>query len=336
MVRWILIVVALLVIGGAVLLYKGDLPAAAVDAKYSSDASRFLIMPSGARVHFRDQGNRSGRSLVLVHGSNASLHTWEPWVSLLGDDYRIVTMDLPGHGLTGRVPDDDYGTEAFVATVKAVVAEVGLEQFVLGGNSMGGGVTWQYALRHPADVRAMILIDASGLWSWREAASSEADNSGERPLAFELLGKTWFRAVARHLDPYTLTVQGLKSAYNNSPVVNDALIARYYELSLREGTRVATMKRFGSFRADPAAEPDLSVLTAPTLILWGDRDALIPTSVARRFAQVLPRSQLIIYPDVGHIPMEEIPQRSATDVRAFMQSLNTINHDEETMADETL
>ncbi|MGV0033428.1 MAG: alpha/beta fold hydrolase [Candidatus Azotimanducaceae bacterium WSBS_2022_MAG_OTU7] len=67
-------------------------------------------------MHYRDEGNASGYPLVLVHGSNASLHTWEPWVSLLGDDYRIISLDLPGHGLTGGVPDGDYSSAAQVNT----------------------------------------------------------------------------------------------------------------------------------------------------------------------------------------------------------------------------
>jgi pimeloyl-ACP methyl ester carboxylesterase len=319
MIRWTLAVLLLLLVLAGIFLVKRDLPAVEVDAKYSNAASRFLSLPSGARIHYRDQGNPDGPPVVLIHGSNASLHAWEPWVAILGDDYRIVTLDLPGHGLTGRVPDDDYGTEAFVATVKAVVESTGLSRFVLGGNSMGGGVTWQYALRHPDDVQAMILVDASGPWSWREPQDGSAT---QRPLVFELMAKPWFRAVAGYLDPYYLTVQGLRSAYNNSPVVDDALIARYYELALREGSRTATMKRFAGFASRAAAaEPDLSVLDQPTLILWGARDALIPVAVGERFATVLPHATLAIYPDVGHVPMEEIPAQSAADVRQFLKSL---------------
>ncbi len=317
--RWVLIALAMLVIAGGVFLYKGDLPASAIDAKYSNADSKFLTLPTGARIHYRDQGNPAGAAVVLVHGSNASLHTWEPWVAQLGDTYRIVTMDLPGHGLTGRVPDDDYSTEAFVATVASVADAVGIERFVLGGNSMGGGVTWRFALRHPDRVRAMLLVDASGLWSWREA---RRDDGGGRPWVFTLLGQPWFRAVARYLDPYVLAVQGVRSAYNDSAVVNDALIERYYELSLREGTRAATMKRFAYRGSSDSPEPDLSVLTQPTLILWGDRDALIPVADAQRFADVLPNATVKIYEDVGHVPMEEIPERSAADVRAFIESLD--------------
>jgi pimeloyl-ACP methyl ester carboxylesterase len=313
-----------LIAGFAIFLYKGELPRDVVDAKYTSPASQFLTMANGARVHYRDEGNPDGEIVVLVHGSNASLHTWEPWIKELGDTYRIVTMDLPGHGLTGGVPDADYSSEAQLKTVSAVADHLGLEKFVLGGNSMGGGVTWRYTLEHPEQVTAMILIDASGLpaW-WQQRQQAEADSDKEPPLAFQLLGQPWFRAIARYIDPYYLTEQGVRSAYNNSPVIDQALIDRYYELSIREGTREATLARFGQ-RRNWDTEYDLSVLTQPTLIMWGREDSLIPWQTANQFAEVLPNTEIVIYDEVGHIPMEEIPERSAADVRSFLNGLSSL------------
>ena len=319
--KFIGILLLIVIVGGAILLYKDEIPADVVDAKYTNPASEFLEMDNGARVHFRDQGNPEGEPIVLVHGSNASLHTWEPWIEILGDQYRIVTMDLPGHGLTGGVPDADYSSQAQINTVAAIASHLSLEQFVLGGNSMGGGVTWRYALEHPDQVTAMILVDASGLpewWAARRAQLSEEEREG--PLAFQLLGQPWFRAIARYIDPYQLVVQGVKSSYNNSPVVNQALIDRYYELSLRAGTRDATLARFGGNR-NWDEKFDLAVLTQPTLVMWGKEDSLIPASTADQFAAVLPDTTVVIYEDVGHIPMEEIPKRSAEDVRKFLAKL---------------
>jgi pimeloyl-ACP methyl ester carboxylesterase len=314
----ILVVLGLLMIGGVV-VFERDLPAAAVDARYASDASQFLPRPNGAAVHFRDEGRPDGYPLVLLHGSNASLHTWEPWVALLGDEYRIVTLDLPGHGLTGRVPDDDYSMAAFVETVAAVADHLGLEQFALGGNSMGGGATWQFALAHPERVSAMILVDAVGLWSWREAGPPRGSGS---PLAFRLLGQDWFRGVAGRLDPKLLVGQGLRASFYDPSLVDDAMIDRYRDLALREGSRAATLARFGSFRtAAGSPEPDLSVLSQPTLVLWGEHDALIPPEVGQRFVEVLFDARLIVYPDAGHIPMEEVPERSAADVRTFLAEI---------------
>ncbi len=315
-------IIVFLFIIAAIFLYKDEIAMDVVDAKYTSVNSQFLQMSNGAKVHYRDEGNASGYPLVLVHGSNASLHTWEPWVSLLGDDYRIISLDLPGHGLTGGVPDGDYSSAAQVNTVKAVVDELNIDAFALGGNSMGGGVTWRYAIAYPAEVEAMILVDASGPSAWwleQESAQAEEGEVKEAPLVFKLLGQPWFRVIARYIDPYELVVQGVKSSYNNSPVVDQTLIDRYYELSLREGTRDATLSRFGGPR-NSNETVDLSVLDQPTLVMWGKEDSLIPVDTVDKFLAVLPNAQSVLYENVGHMPMEEIPEPSAADVRAFLKS----------------
>jgi len=300
------------------LAYQGDLPADVVDAKYTSPASQFLKTSNGARVHFRDEGASDGLPIILVHGSMSSLHTWTPWVAELGADYRVISLDLPAHGLTGAVPDDDYSAEAQQRTVEAVVKHLALEEFVIGGSSMGGGVAWRYALRHPQTVLGLILVSASGPRDWFDSESKSTPDQGA-PLVFKLLGQDWFRAVAARIDPYLLAVQGAKSAYNNSPVVSDALIMRYYELALRAGTRDAILSRFDSSRQRSTPEP-LTDLKMPTLILWGEKDSVIPASYAARFTEVLADSEAVVYPGVGHVPMEEIPKKSAQDVRRFLSS----------------
>ena len=112
----ILATIVVLFVGLGIFFYKGEIPADEVDAKYTSPESQFLSMDNGARVHFRDEGNPDAEAIVLVHGSNASLHTWEPWVVELGIDYRLVTMDVPARGLTGATPDRNYSSEAQLNT----------------------------------------------------------------------------------------------------------------------------------------------------------------------------------------------------------------------------
>lgn len=318
----ILILLAVVVLAIA-FLYKGDLPAAFVDQKYSNEFSEFLTTDDGSRVHYRDQGAKDAAlPVVLIHGSNASLHTWEPWINELKGQYRIITLDLPGHGLTGKVPTGEYGRAAQLGTVSAVVDHLGIDTFILGGNSMGGGVTWRYALENPDRVLGMILVDASGLASWRNDPPPDASEAGDTPLAFQLLRQSWFRAIARYLDPRMLVEQGLRSAYNNSPVVTEQLIDRYYELALREGTREATLEMFADYSRSSAAEPDLGQLDQPTLVMWGARDSLIPVAYANRFAEVLPNATVVIYDDLGHTPMEEAPTRTVRDVEEFLRSFS--------------
>ena len=304
-----------------VVLFEGDIPAATVDAKYSNAQSKFLTTEDGSKIHYRDQGNASGTPLVLIHGAMASLHTWEPWVRALGQRYRVITLDLPAHGLTGRVQSDNYGGPAFTSVIDAVTKAVGIEKFVLGGNSMGGGATWQYTLEHPEKVIAMILVDSVPPGNWSNSEPELGTDRGPGPLAFRLLQQDWFRAIAAYIDPWPLVGQGLRSAYNNSSVVNDELAARYYELIMREGTRSAIL---GGGKPSTRATnqlSDLNSLQQPTLIMWGAQDSIISVSTVSLFKENIPNTTTIIYDDLGHIPMEEDPERSAADVERFLDFL---------------
>lgn len=309
-----------LLIFASVFLFEGDIPAAEVDAKYSNAESQFLVMGNGARVHYRDQGKQDGVPLVLVHGAMASLHTWEPWVESLGSRYRIITLDLPAHGLTGAVPSGEYGADAFTQTIDAVVDKAGLDTFVLGGNSMGGGATWRYALENPQRVSAMVLVDSVPPTSW-QGNGEDSDTRRSGPVGFSLLRQGWFRAIAGALDPAPLIKQGLRAAYNDSPVVTDELIDRYYELIMREGTRAAKLGRTASYGETEAESTDLSLLTQPTLVIWGAQDSVIPVSAVEIFEATLPNVRTVIFDDLGHIPMEEDPQRTAAAVASFIDSL---------------
>ena len=165
----------------------------------------------------------------------------------------------------------------------------------------------------------MILVDAvPPNRDWGKTPVTDEQNTAEHktpPVGFSLLRQSWFRAIARYFDPGLLIEQGLRSAYNDSPVVNEALVNRYYELMMREGTRGAILARSGNWNAAPV---DLTSLTQPTLVMWGAQDSVIPVSVAYQFKANLPNNCTIIYQDLGHIPMEEAPSRTAADVSEFL------------------
>ena len=312
----------------AIILHTDDLPKEYVDKKYSNDESKFLTTETGVRIHYRDEGPSQGPVIVLIHGSNASLHAWEPWVKILKKNYRVITLDLPAHGLTGATPDKDYSPKAQIQTLESVISHLNIKSFVLGGHSMGGGITWRYALQHPKRIRAMLLINSSGFPQFKQDLIENEEKIERRKpetgtlLAFNLLSKKWFQNIALHINPYFLAVQGAKSAYNNSPVVTKELVNRYYELNLREGTRAATLSRFSSSNWQIEKSIDTTNLTMPALIVWGAEDSIIPPKVAGQFADALQKSTLVIYDNVGHVPMEEIPNQSAADVLSFFEEIN--------------
>lgn len=296
-------------IAALVLSVRLDLPRDEVDAHYRSSASRFVPVAGGARIHVRVEGNEGAPPLVLVHGSNDSLLTWEPWVRELSDTFRVVSLDLPAHGLTGRVPGDDYSNAAYVRVLRGVVDALELPSFALAGNSMGGNVSWQFALQHPDRVRALILLDASGYPDGRL-----------QPAFARVLALPGASVLFRWLNPRPLIESGLHDAVHDPAVITEADLDRTEAFVRRQGSRDAlAMRRQLGFEPTPYAR--MRELHMPTLILWGKHDRFVPLAHAQRFHADIPGSKLIVYEGVGHLPMREIPQRSAADVRAFLSGV---------------
>jgi pimeloyl-ACP methyl ester carboxylesterase len=311
--------VAVLVVGW-IALQRPDIPWAKLEAKYANAQSRFMDLPGGVHVHYRDQGNPSGPTIVMVHGFSASLHAWEPWVQRLGGQYRIITLDLPGHGLTRAPADYAPGPDSNADLVDTVATRLNAGansggRYVLAGNSMGGGVAWDLALRHPEHVRGLVLVDSVGL---PPPASSR--RAGPPPLIFAILGNPIGRALIRNTDTTMLARSGLRSAYVDQSLVTPALVARYVELSRAPGHRDLLLRGQSGPRRQitPAT---FAALKTPTLIMHGQVDTVIPIGSSQRLAAAIPGSRLIAYPGVGHVPMEQIPDRSAADLDAFMRSL---------------
>lgn len=309
--KFLVLTLAALTVATWIIFYEGDIPKDVVDAKYQNPSSQFVNLDDAGLIHFRDEGRRRNTAIVLVHGFAASLHTFEPWSALLRDQYRVISLDLPGFGLTGEVPGGDYSTQAAISVLDAVVAELGVEQFFLAGNSMGGGVALEYTLQHPEKVLGLVLIDSGGL-------PASAGTTDTAPLGFQLMRQSWFQFIAEKFDPYLLVVEGLNVAYNNSPVVTDDVINRYYHMLLRRGSRQAILARTRDYQRQRQT-PDISQIWQPTLIMWGMEDAVIPFDRAAEFEKLIPQAQTAYYAGIGHIPMEEMPAQSAADLRSFME-----------------
>lgn len=313
-------IIALIAVGLAILLLffaTPTVPEETLRAMYAQAPSQFLKLPSGTSVHFRDyapaDANKDAPVIVLLHGSNASLHTWEPWAQRLRATMRVVTVDLPGHGLTGTTVENDYSIDGMVAFVDAFTRTLGLDRpFVLAGNSMGGHIAWRFALAHPDRVSRLVLVDAGGV--------PPPDMNPPMPLAFRLAGNPITAVLVRRIAPRSLFESTLKKAFYDQALVTPEMVDRYWELNRREGTPAATIARFRLPRYDPAAIARLKEIKAPTLVLWGRQDGLISAPVARKFGELVPQAKIIVYDHCGHLPMEELPDRSAADVRAFVES----------------
>jgi pimeloyl-ACP methyl ester carboxylesterase len=322
--RWFVgIVVAILAVLGIGYwwLSAPDIPRSVLEVKYATPPSQFTdityasTLPGGApgtaHVHYRIRGAADAPVLLLLHGSNATLFTWEPWSKTLSDHFRVVSVDLPAHGLTGATANHDYTQGGMANFVRAFADTLGLKTFALAGNSMGGGVAARFAEEHPDRVNALILVDAAGM------PSKMGDHT---PLAFKLLRYGWARSLLGHLDPKPLVREGLNDAIVRKEVLTPAMIDLYSDMARMDGARDATSERFTQFSMGDVTyvKDHVSALKMPVLVLWGEQDHLIPVAAAHAWNKALPGSKLIVYPATGHIPMEEVAAQSAADVRAFL------------------
>jgi pimeloyl-ACP methyl ester carboxylesterase len=285
---------------------RRDLPLATVRAHWTDGASRFLDI-DGLTIHYRDEG--AGPPLVLIHGTSASLHTWDGWVDRLRARHRIVRFDLPGFGLTGPSPSHDYRVVTYVELVDRVAARLGLGRFALGGNSLGGDVAWHYALAHPERVSALILVDAAGYQLFGRGV----------PLAFHVARWPLVPELLAHLDPHGIVDSSVRRVYGDPTRIAAGVVDRYYELTLRPGNRRAFVDRMRA--DDPDDSGHVRELRVPALVLWGARDRLLQLAAGRQFASDIPGARLIVYDDLGHVPMEEDPARTAADVEAFLDAV---------------
>ncbi len=311
--KWLGIGLLAVAIGFVVAFWTPDTEPTAMRAKYGGPPSKFLALESGLTVHLRDEGPRDAQAIVLLHGSNADLHTWEAWTRELAKSNRVIRFDQIGHGLTGPSPTRDYSTAAFVADVDRVADKLGLKTFVLGGSSMGGGIGWAYAAARPDRLRGLILVDAGGA----PVGSTERD---QQPLGFRIARTPILRDAVLKITPRSLIERSLSQSVSNKAVVTEAAVDRYWELLRYPGNRQATLDRF-ALQRPPSDEAQVRAIRTPTLILWGAEDKVLPASGAQWFGERIAGSQVIVYPGVGHLPMEEIPEKSLADVRAWLAKL---------------
>ena len=308
----VILVALVAVVAIAWLKLRGpEIPYEALDAKYAGPGSGYADLPGGVHMHFQAAGDPAQPVIVLVHGYGDSFTSWESWTPVLAKGHRVISIDLPGHGLT-RAPEGYRASAAgYVALVDALATSIGLPRFAIAGNSMGGGVAWQYALAHPERLSALVLVDAAG---WPMPPPKDL------PLAFRILQYRIGRWALAHIDNRPLISEGLRTDVYDPAVITEPFIDRWAEFQRAAGHREILMSAdLGSLAS--ASDTTLGTLSVPTLVLHGEADPIIPLASGQHFATAIPGAKLIVYPKVGHLPQVEIPAQSAGDVAKFLAEL---------------
>lgn len=302
MIRRTLLVIVIALVGALLLAYQNDIPVEILIDQYGQAPSQYMEI-DGMPVHYRVEGE--GMPLVLIHGTAASLHTWDGWAKELSSDFKVVRFDLPAFGLTGPSPEANYSLDFYASFVDKVLLRLNIDSCYMAGNSLGGAISWYYATQYPAKVKKLVLVDASG-----------HPRQGNQPIIFRLAQQPAFAAFFKYFTPRFVIENNLKAVYYDDTKITEDLVDRYFSMALREGNRQAFIDRANT-KFDSKSEL-IKSLKLPTLILWGQHDEWVPLSDAYLFEDEIKNSELIIYSTAGHVPMEEIPVRSALDTRSFL------------------
>ena len=276
-------------------------------ARWAPEPSSFLEL-DGMQVHIRDTGPRADPvPVVLLHGMSSSLHTFEGWQTALQGERRVISVDLPGFGLTGPSPQGDYRIDAYTRFVLRLLDTLGVKQVVLVGNALGGEIAWQTAVLAPDRVSKLVLIDADG---YQPSVLS-------MPIAFQIASMRGLRWVSERILPKAMVAASVRSVFGAPSKATQDKIDRYFELNLRVGNRRALFQRMDQATFGESA-PLIRRITQPTLVLWGERDQMISPDLGAQFCDDIPRCRLVTFPKLGHLPQEEDPEGTLPDLVSFL------------------
>lgn len=282
-----------------------SMPVEDLKARYTNEHSRFVRV-NGYDIHYQDRG--SGETIILMHGIFSALQTWDPWADELAKTHRVIALDMPGFGLTGAPADlDRFNEDDLFKTFEGFVEQLGVSHVSLAGNSLGGFMAAYYAARYPGRVKRLILLDPFG---YPQDTPWLLDVGTFAPVAF----------LGSYIQPAWAVTLGVNWVYGDSDRITSESYDRYVHMNQRPGAKPIYMKTLQIIeaRADSSEAPDFGRITAETLLMWGEDDTWVPLSLADRWREDLPDAGLVVYPTVGHIPMEELPHDTIQDAVLFL------------------
>ena len=288
-------------------LWTPDKSRTTLEASYLGPEDAFVTL-LGSRIRVRDTGpnTRALTPVILLHGFGSSLETWEGWARDLEQDRRVIRLDLPGSGLSYPDATNDYRDTRTVALLVALMDAKGLARADIIGNSIGGRIAWHFAAAYPSRVRKLVLISPDGFAS----PGFDYGKPAQVPAIMAAMRWTLPKAMLKaNLDP----------SYGAPSRLSSTTVTRYHDLMLAPGSRAALLERMKqTVLVDPVSV--LPKITAPTLLLWGEKDALIPISNAQDYLRLLPTATLVKLAGLGHVPFEEMPSTSLIPLKAFLDA----------------
>jgi pimeloyl-ACP methyl ester carboxylesterase len=282
----------------------------------TEEARQVALQPSsqfitwkGNDIHYTDEGN--GPIILMIHGFAGSFYNFQALSEKLKDKYRIIRVDLPGMGLSDFSQSGnglDYYRE-YKDFFTKFIDSLQLDSFYVMGNSLGGSMASLVALSFPDKVKGLVLLNSAGY------EMHKVIKKGAGPLRWR-----WFKPVLERGLPFYVVKFGLMYPFADRSKFDKSELPIDYALVNREGVLTA-LNNLASSRQ----ELDTSAfkrIKAPTLIIWGKEDVIIPVAHAEKFHRDIPNSIVKIYSPCGHMPMMEIPDSVVVDFEKFVADIN--------------
>jgi pimeloyl-ACP methyl ester carboxylesterase len=284
--------------------WHSSMPVSRLVEAWKTPESSFVHV-DGMDVHCRIAGK--GDPILLLHDANSSLHTWDGWTRALSDKYQVISVDLPGFGLTGPHPRGSYSAFMYAGFLDSLTQVLGLKKFHLAGNGLGAEIAWFYASEFPQKINRLVLLDAPGFGEEKNIRA-----------VYWLARMPGLSRLLRRITPRDYIRLMLQDVYAHDALVNDSLVQRHFELLLRPGNRKAFIDRASVSGNRPPADI-VEKIRVPTIIMWGAEDTRLSPEMAYQFHRKIKGAVLRIYQNTGHWPQEENPALTVQDVLAFLE-----------------
>ena len=269
-------------------------------------AVKALTLSSGDKMVYAENGNVAGEPLLLIQGFGGNKDTFTRIARQL-ESYHLIIPDLLGFGESSKPMTADYRADAQATRLHELLQTKGLTSNIhVGGNSMGGAISVAYAAKYPKEVKSLWLIDSAGFWSAGVPKSLEGATLENNPL---LINKTedFYNMYDFVMSKPPYIPKSVKAVFAQERIANKALESKILAQIVEDNVEQ---------RAKVIAEYNI-----PTLVVWGEEDKVIKPETVTLIKEIIPQSQVITMPKIGHVPMIEAVKDTANDYKAFREGL---------------
>jgi pimeloyl-ACP methyl ester carboxylesterase len=297
-------------------------------AEELADPNGQFIEIDGVSIYYIEEGEAENPAILLLHGFGASTFSWRDNMDALAEaGYRVIAFDRPPYGLSSKSTEIEYNSTYYVQLTSDLMDALQIESAVMVGHSAGGGVIANFAAAYPERVDALIFvagavaIEGDSFAAGNQEEGEESSLGGLIGAASGLNPESPFAiAAVRALITPERFAGILTSTYYNQKVVTEEVIAGYQRPLLMEGWERAFLRLFSSERGSTPLAPDtLEALDIPTLLIWGREDTVVPLRAGERLTEFISGAELIVYPEIGHMPMEEDVEQFNADVVGWLE-----------------